>query len=113
MYNLQKTVPAFGDALALLKVWANQRGYGESAEPAGDDATRSTRWTVRGFEGMGPWWVVVLDYLVNGGQVLGGKNEKRRPLGHSLSSYQLFRAALDFFCEYSEDFRLRFVLIPS
>ncbi|KAI0788916.1 Nrap protein [Irpex lacteus] len=81
-YTLQKTVDAFGDALTLLKVWANQRG---------------TRWTVRGFEGMGPWWVVILDYLVNGGEVLGGGKERRRPLGRRLSSYQLFRAALDFF----------------
>ena len=48
---------------------------------------------------MGPWWVVVLDYLVNGGEVLGGGKERRRPLGRRLSSYQLFRAALDFFCE--------------
>ncbi|KAI0084988.1 Nrap protein [Irpex rosettiformis] len=97
MYNLQKNVPAFGDALALLKVWVNQRGYGESAVSDENVGTRSTQWTVRGFEGMGSWWVVVLDYLVNGGEVLGAKKEKRRPLGHSLSSYQLFRAALDFF----------------
>lgn len=104
MYTLQKNVPAFGDALALLKVWANQRGYGESSvesqEAEGESVHRGSKWTIQGFEGMGAWWVAVLDYLINGGEVVGKKKEKRRPLGHSLSSYQLFRAALDFFGGY-------------
>lgn len=104
MYNLQKTTPAFADALALLKVWANQRGYGESDGRAHRESPVTSefelKWSVRGFDGMGAWWVAVLDYLVNGGQISGAKREKRRPLGHSLSSYQLFRAALDFLCEW-------------
>jgi U3 small nucleolar RNA-associated protein 22 len=102
MHMLQKNVPAFGDALALLKVWANQRGYGESSvesrEDEGHSSLRSSKWTIQGFEGMGVWWVAVLDYIVYGGETVGKTKEKRRPLGHSLSSYQLFRAVLDFFC---------------
>lgn len=90
VYTLQKSVPAFSDALTLLKVWANQRGYGEG-----------NKLCVRGFEGRGMWWAAVLDLLVNGEEVPPGKLAKagkRKPLGKGLSSYQLFRAALDFFC---------------
>lgn len=101
MYNLQKNVPDFGDALALLRVWANQRGYGESSnsDSDGGDSATALKWSVRGFLGLGSWWVAVLDYLIYGGEILGGRKEKRKPLGHSLSSYQLFRVALDFLCK--------------
>lgn len=90
-HALREAVPAFGDALALLRVWAHQRGYG-----AGD------RLCVRGFEGRGPWWAALLELLVSGEEPLGvgasfGKAAtKRKPLGKGLSSYQLFKAALDF-----------------
>lgn len=91
-HALKEGVPAFGDALALLRVWAHQRGYG-----VGD------RLCVRGFEGRGTWWAGLLECLVLGeeGAESGGvggfsKKEKRRPLGKGLSSYQLFKAALDF-----------------
>ncbi|KZT64811.1 Nrap protein [Daedalea quercina L-15889] len=92
-HALKESVPAFSDALALLRVWAHQRGYG-----VGD------RLCVRGFEGRGPWWGGLLECLVSGEEGaegsggVGGFNtkEKRRPLGKGLSSYQLFKAALDF-----------------
>lgn len=92
VHALQKSIPAFSDALTLLKVWANQRGYGEGEKLC-----------VRGFEGKGIWWAAVLDLLVNGEERAAGKlskaASKRKPLGKGLSSYQLFRAALDFFGE--------------
>ena len=49
------------------------------------------------------WWAAVLDMLINGEESVGGKKtaSKRKPLGKGLSSYQLFRAALDFFCKFS------------
>lgn len=87
-HSLKESVPAFADALALLRVWANQRGYG-----AGD------RLCVRGFERRGMFWVSVLELLVHGEESAAGgfgKAVKRKPLGKGLSSYQLFKAALDF-----------------
>ncbi|KAH9829045.1 Nrap protein [Rhodofomes roseus] len=107
-HALKESVPAFSDALALLRVWAHQRGYG-----VGD------RLCVRGFEGRGAWWVGLLECLVmgeevaeNGGQFGGfGKKEKRRPLGKGLSSYQLFKAALDLLARY--DFAKNRTVIKS
>lgn len=46
------------------------------------------------------WWAAVLDLLINGEEPAVSKVKKfsrRKPLGKGLSSYQLFRAALDFF----------------
>ncbi|KAJ7220018.1 Nrap protein [Mycena pura] len=83
-FALKERTPSFSDALALLRVWANQRGYGEG-----------TRMCVRGFDSMGSWWTALLGLLVFGEEVQG-KMVKRKPLGTGLSSYQLFRAALDF-----------------
>ncbi|KAJ7746600.1 Nrap protein [Mycena metata] len=83
-FALKENTPSFGDALALLRVWANQRGYGEGS-----------RMCVRGFDGLGSWWAVLLGLLVSG-EESKGKGTKRKPLGKGLSSYQLFRAALDF-----------------
>lgn len=85
-FALKERTPSFSDALALLRVWANQRGYGEG-----------TRMCVRGFDSMGSWWTALLGLLVFGEEVQG-KMVKRKPLGTGLSSYQLFRAALDFLC---------------
>jgi len=84
VHALKQDVPSFADALALLRVWANQRGYGHG-----------TRMCVRGFEGRGPWWIAVLRLLLKGEEHFG-KGIKRKPLGRGLSSYQLFKAALDF-----------------
>ena len=52
---------------------------------------------VRGFEGKGFWWNEVLGLVVLGEDTGTGKSNARKPLGKGLSSYQLFRAALDFF----------------
>jgi U3 small nucleolar RNA-associated protein 22 len=77
-YTLLNTITSFHDALTLLRVWANQRGY--------------THDGIFGFDGKGGLWSAVL------GVVLGGEEGgKRKPVGKGLSSYQLFRAALDFF----------------
>ncbi|KAJ4474074.1 Nrap protein [Lentinula edodes] len=95
VHAIQQVVPAFNDALALLRVWANQRGYGESGEGV----------SVQGFDGKGPWWAALLMYLVLGeettsaGRKFGGRGKKKQ-LGKGLSSYQLFRAALDFLAKH-------------
>ncbi|KAI0635441.1 Nrap protein [Trametes polyzona] len=89
IHALKQSIPAFADALTLLRVWANQRGYG-----------LGSRLCVRGFEGKGIWWASILDLVVNGEEPppvsLGRAGAKRKPLGKGLSSYQLFKAALDF-----------------
>jgi U3 small nucleolar RNA-associated protein 22 len=85
--TLKDDVPAYRDAYSLLRVWANQRGYGEGR-----------RTCIRGFEGAGPWWNAVLELLIRGEEPSGRTKTARRPLGNSLSSYQLFKAALDFLC---------------
>ena len=80
-------MPAFHDAHTLLRVWANQRGYGDG------------ELCVSGFEGKGAFWTGLLRLLVSGEEVTATKNKNvksRRPLGKGLSSYQLFRASLDF-----------------
>ncbi|KAF8841474.1 Nrap protein [Paxillus ammoniavirescens] len=83
---LVKSSPAFSDAHALLRIWANQRGYGEGSM------------CVHGFEGKGAWWAAVLGLIINGEDPAAGRTGKagaRRPIGKGLSSYQLFRASLD------------------
>ncbi|KAF5391146.1 hypothetical protein D9757_003000 [Collybiopsis confluens] len=94
-HAVQQATPAFNDALTLLRVWANQRGYGEAG---------STGLSIRGFEGKGPWWTALLIYLLLGEEpTSAGKGvgrAKSRPLGKGLSSYQLFRAALDFLAKH-------------
>ncbi|KAF7800159.1 hypothetical protein EIP86_011405 [Pleurotus ostreatoroseus] len=93
IYHLKQQIPAFEDALTLLRVWANQRGYGAGA-----------KLSVRGFEGKGMFWASVLDLLISGEEtsehVIGRSASQRKPLGKGLSSYQLFRAALDFFVRH-------------
>ena len=86
--TLKDNVPAFRDAFTLLRVWANQRGYGEGQ-----------RICIRGFEGSGPLWNAVLESLIRGEEPSG--RTRRRPLGNGLSSYQLFKATLDFLCMWS------------
>jgi U3 small nucleolar RNA-associated protein 22 len=104
--NTPSNTDAFRDALTLLRVWANQRGYGEGARPS-----------VLGFEGRGAWWAGLLGLLVEGGeeQTVAVEEEysntdgestattkrklgsrKRKTIGKGLSSYQLFKVALDF-----------------
>jgi U3 small nucleolar RNA-associated protein 22 len=88
--TLKNDAPAYRDALALLRVWAYQRGYGEGR-----------RTCIGGFEGSGPFWNSVLELLIRGDEHYGKTKTKRRPLGTGLSSYQLFKAALDFLCMYA------------
>jgi U3 small nucleolar RNA-associated protein 22 len=91
VHDVKHSTPAFRDALTLLRVWANQRGYGEGS-----------RLCVRGFEGKGFWWGAVLVLLIAGEEPVGsqpGNEMRRKRLGGGLSSYQLFRAALDFLGE--------------
>ncbi|KAG2340607.1 Nrap protein [Suillus weaverae] len=86
-HELKNTLPAFHDAYTLLRVWANQRGYGDG------------KLCVRGFEGKGSFWAGLLRYLILGGELVSTKSgnaKSRKPLGKGLSSYQLFKAALDF-----------------
>ncbi|EPQ51620.1 Nrap protein [Gloeophyllum trabeum ATCC 11539] len=104
VHKLKADVPAFADALTLLRVWANQRGYGEGS-----------RLCVRGFEGRGAWWTGVLELLVRGEEGAGGKGGaavgKRKPVGKGLSSYQMFRAALDFLAKH--DFEDEAVVVKT
>ncbi|KAF8443704.1 Nrap protein [Boletus edulis BED1] len=85
--TLIQSSPTFRDAHTLLRVWANQRGYGEGAL------------CIHGFEGKGSWWASVLGLLLDGEEpvsVVGKWNaSKKRSVGKGLSSYQLFRASLD------------------
>ena len=87
VHSLQKDCAAFADALTLLRIWANQRGYSEG-----------TRMCIRGFEGSGPWWWSVLALLLTGEESRPGatKANKRKTVGKGVSSYQLFKAALEF-----------------
>ena len=84
-HALQQICPSFKDGLTLLRIWANQRGYGAGAKMC-----------VRGFEGLGSWWGGVLGFLVWGEEAGSGKGKGKKPVGKGVSSYQLFRAALDF-----------------
>ncbi|KAH0579235.1 hypothetical protein H2248_003386 [Termitomyces sp. 'cryptogamus'] len=89
-HALKEDSPAFIDALTLLRVWANQRGYGPGS-----------RLCVRGFADRGAWWSVLLGFLIAGEErVAAFKPSKRKPLGRGLSSYQLFRGALDFLSKH-------------
>ncbi|KAI0067104.1 Nrap protein [Artomyces pyxidatus] len=100
VHALKQDIPAYGDALALLRIWANQRGYG-----------RGTRMCVRGFEGAGAWWGSLLEMLVLGEEPVGLLKPKNKPLGKGLSSYQLFKAALDFLSRH--DFVSQPVFVKS
>ncbi|KAF8965448.1 Nrap protein [Flammula alnicola] len=102
LHTLQNDCPAFSDALTLLRIWANQRGYSEG-----------TRMCIHGFEGAGPWWWSVLALLLNGEERRSGatKANKRKSVGKGLSSYQLFKAALEFLAKH--DFEKEPVFLRS
>ncbi|KAF9531369.1 Nrap protein [Crepidotus variabilis] len=101
-HTLQSECAAFSDALTLLRVWANQRGFSEGLKTS-----------VHGFESAGPLWASVLGLLLNGEEQSEGsqKSNKRRVVGKGLSSYQLFKAALEFFARH--DFEKEVILIRS
>ncbi|KLO15197.1 Nrap protein [Schizopora paradoxa] len=94
-YSLMQQVPALQDALALLRTWANQRGFCDGSETAS---------SVFGLVGRGYFWTALFAMLVLGqesSQVNGKKSGAHgRTVGKGLSSYQLFRAALDFLARH-------------
>ncbi|KAE9397307.1 Nrap protein [Gymnopus androsaceus JB14] len=84
---------SFRDALALLRVWAGQRGF----------VGRET--CVRGFtHSQGPFWNALVFLVVFGAEpepsAKGKGSTRRKPLGKGLSSYQLFRGVLDFLASH-------------
>lgn len=91
IYTLSNSVPSFSSALALLRVWANQRAF-----------SRSPTTTLHGFEAIGTFWAFVLALLVLGEEDAGRglKRKKRKTIGRGLSSYQMFRAAMDFLANH-------------
>jgi U3 small nucleolar RNA-associated protein 22 len=93
VHNAKRAIPAYADALVLLRVWANQRGYGSGPQ---------TTNVLAGFEQRGAMWAALLELVVFGeetGMKKGRGEKRRRPLGRGLSSYQLFKATLDFIGE--------------
>ncbi|KAJ2925593.1 hypothetical protein H1R20_g11503, partial [Candolleomyces eurysporus] len=99
-YNAIHSIPAFADALSLLRLWANQRGFGEGS-----------RLCVKGFESSGPLWSGLLELVIDGEEPSTSAASKRKPLGKGLSSYQLFKAVLD--CLAKHDFTKHSALIKS
>jgi len=88
-HAVKNASPAFSDALSLLRIWANQRGFGFGS-----------KFCVKGFDnGHGVFWESLLELVINGEdgswRSLKQKMASRKPLGRGLSSYQLFRAVLD------------------
>ncbi|QRV78620.1 U3 small nucleolar RNA-associated protein 22 [Ceratobasidium sp. AG-Ba] len=90
IHSAKNQIPAYADTVALLKVWANQRGYGSR--------TGGGR-CIRGCGGLGAWWGAVITYIVLGGKHVKS-TKKQHKVGRGLSSYQLFRAVLDFFAKH-------------
>jgi U3 small nucleolar RNA-associated protein 22 len=111
LHLLCSEVPAFRDAVTLLRVWANQRGYGPSQSAvSGFDSSLS-----------GAWWSFLMAYLVWGddetslaGEAATGgpmkRRNGRRTVGKNLSSYQLFRAALDLLGEVHATWKCTLIL---
>lgn len=85
-YETKKNVDSFSDALVLLRIWANQRGYCR-----GKDG-----WSILGFEDRGPFWPGLLELMVNGDAQAKGSKSRVKPVGRGLSSYQLFKATIGF-----------------
>lgn len=89
-HDLENDSPGFSDAVTLLRIWANQRGFAEGSEE---------KLCVCGFERRGVWWNAVVSLIVLGEDQHGKTTSlfgKRKALGRGLSSYQMFKAALDF-----------------
>ena len=85
-HETKKNVDCFSDALMLLRIWANQRGYCR-----GKDG-----WSILGFEDRGPFWSGLLELVIKGGSSAKGSKSRVKPTGRGLSSYQLFRASIGF-----------------
>ena len=76
--SITKWLPSFSDTLTLLQI---------------NGVIVKAHRRVRGFEGTGPWWTSVFTLLLCGE---GGKDPLELVKGKGLSSYQLFKAALEF-----------------
>ena len=87
LHNLSLALPAFKDASLMLQLWGAQRGFGSSLPWPSTTG------------GWSKWSEMVLGYLVFGGGGLG-KVEGGKRLGKGMSSYQVFRGALDFFAKH-------------
>jgi U3 small nucleolar RNA-associated protein 22 len=85
-YETKKDVDGFSDSLALLRIWANQRGYCRGIDG----------WSIHGFEDRGPFWVGLLELMVKGDAQVKGSKSRVKPVGRGLSSYQLFKATIGF-----------------
>ena len=86
IYETKKIVHSFSDALVLLRVWANQRGYCRCKDG----------WSILGFEDRGPFWSGLLELMVKGDVSVKGSKSRVNPVGRGLSSYQLFKATIGF-----------------
>ena len=85
-YEIKKSVDSFSDALALLRIWVNQRGY----------CRGKGGWNVLGFEDRGPFWSGLLELMIKGDGSTKGNKSRVKPVGRGLSSYQLFKATIGF-----------------
>lgn len=85
-YATKKNVDSFSDALVLLRIWANQRGY----------CRGKSGWSILGFEDRGPFWSGLLELMVKGDASVKGSKSRVKPVGRGLSSYQLFKASIGF-----------------
>lgn len=101
-HQLLEKTPCVRDALALLRIWGNQRGYGSGSYTTPSSASEFSihrgKYCVRGFEDLGAWWICLLNVLIFGEEPSAylTKKKSRPPFGAGLSSYQLFRGVLDF-----------------
>jgi U3 small nucleolar RNA-associated protein 22 len=86
-HALNKSCPAFKPALALWRIWGEQRGL---IDRSGG-----------GLNGWGWTGQMVLGMAVEGGNVAGknGETKAKKGLGRGLTEWQLFKAGLEFLGE--------------
>lgn len=91
VHNDIQEVPAYRDALTLLRIWANQRGYCTGSPD---------RRCIAGFENRGMLWCALLSITISGGDrfLSGDTSQPLRPIGRGISSYQLFKSTLNLLC---------------
>ncbi|KAF8343082.1 Nrap protein [Cantharellus anzutake] len=106
-YAASKEVPSFRDCAKLLGIWASRRGYGGASQSY---AETDAAFFISGFEdacvtGGGSWWSTLLILLIWGKVDSQAEKSKKGgtlgTIGRGLSSYQMFRAVMDFLANYS------------